>query len=86
MAKAPTRFKSQDDLDGDETLAVVQARRRGDDVPKFETRQYRQHRIDILREGGLDDEADELEQQDGDGRPLEEMSPGEHLDRILGQH
>lgn len=81
--EAPRRYKEQDELDGDELLAQVQARHRGEDVPKFETAEYREHRRDVLREGGLTDEADEDETATrGGGKPLEEMSPGEHFDRI----
>jgi hypothetical protein len=37
-----------------------------------------------LREGGLGAEADEDEARDS-GKPLEEMSPGEHFDRIQAE-
>ena len=77
MSKVPTRFKVEDELDGDETLKVVQARRAGNPAPRFETPAYRKHRADVLREGGLDDEAAE-----DDPVPLEDQSPGEHLRRI----
>ncbi|HSS03833.1 MAG TPA: hypothetical protein VLK89_01430 [Solirubrobacterales bacterium] len=80
--EAPRRYKEQDELDGDELLAQVQARHRGEDMPRFETPEYREHRRDVLREGGLTDEADEAEAREGTGKPLEEMSPGEHFDRM----
>ncbi|HET7590978.1 MAG TPA: hypothetical protein VFK14_12460 [Solirubrobacterales bacterium] len=80
--EAPRRYKEQDELDGDELLAQVQARHRGEDAPRFETPEYRQHRRDVLREGGLTDEADEDESRENSGKPLEEMSTAEHFDRL----
>jgi hypothetical protein len=80
MSDTPRRYKTEDELDGDELLAHVQARRRGDKVPKFETSEYKEYRRDVLREGGLDDEADE--QDTGGQVPLEERTTAEHFDRI----
>jgi len=82
MSETPRRYKTEDELDGDELLEVVQARHRGEDMPRFETAEYREHRRDVLREGGLTDEADEDEQRQASGKPLEEMSTAEHFDRM----
>ena len=80
MSKAPTRFKPEDELSGDETLAVVRARRAGGPIPRFETDSYRRHRAAALREAGLDGEADEVEDDMVDD--LESMTPAQHLRRI----
>jgi hypothetical protein len=84
MPDPPKRFKEQDELDGDELVKVVQARAANAPQPRFETADYKEYRRDVLREGGLIDEADELEAEQIEGKPLEEMSPGEHFDRIRG--
>jgi hypothetical protein len=80
--EAPKRFKDEDELDGDELLQTVQARRRGDDPPQFERKEYRQHKADALREAGLDAEADELETAEAGPVPMEERTTQEHFDRI----
>lgn len=78
----PRRYKTRDELTMDEELATVQAERRGDSAPRFETTQYRRYRAEVLREGGLETEADELEV--GEPPPPEEQSVQEHFDRITG--
>jgi hypothetical protein len=78
----PRRYKTRDKLTMDEELATVQAERRGDSLPKFETVEYRRYRSDVLREGGLDTEAAELETDEP--VPLADQSVGEHFDRISG--
>jgi hypothetical protein len=80
--EVPARYKEPDELSMDEQVAIVQARRADKPTPKFERDAYKCYRRDVLREGGLEGEADELEAEAGGGKPLEEMSPGEHLDRI----
>jgi hypothetical protein len=82
VAKPPTRFKSQDDLDGDELLEVVQARRAGKNVPRFESAAYIKHKIAKLRAAGLDEEADEIEAETGEPVPLDEQTTEEHFDRL----
>jgi hypothetical protein len=82
MTDTPKRYKDEDEYNGDELLAAVQARHRGDDPPKFERKEYRQHKADALREAGLDDEADELEAAAAEPVPLEERTTEEHFDRI----
>lgn len=78
----PRRFKTRDELTMDEELATVQAERRGSSLPKFEAAEYRRYRSDVLREGGLDAEADELETDEP--VTLADQSVGEHFDRISG--
>lgn len=80
--ETPRRYKTRDKLTMDEELATVQAERRGESAPEFETAEYRRHRSDVLREGGLDAEADELETDEP--VPLADQSVGEHFDRISG--
>jgi hypothetical protein len=80
MAKAPTRFKDREDYDVGETLATIQAEHANEPAPQFETDTYREHRADVLREGGLDEEADEsTDDPIGD---LEQMTPADHFARM----
>lgn len=72
----PRRFKSREELTGEETLAQIQAERRREQAPKFETDEYKQARRDHLAEGGF-----EVDDEPGE-KPLEEMSPAEHLTQI----
>jgi hypothetical protein len=82
MPDVPERYVDETDLTGDQMLEVVQARRRGESEPRFERKEYQQHRADVLREGGLDSEADEVEAQAAGLTPIEDMSPAQHLERI----
>jgi hypothetical protein len=82
MTDVPRRFKNRDEYDMAEEVAAVQATRAGRPVPKFETKAYRTYRSDLLREGGLDDEAAETET--ADPPPLADQSVQEHFDRITG--
>jgi len=77
----PRRFKERSELTMDEEVLTVQAARRGDAVPKFETDAYRQYRAEVLREGGFIEEAKESEPS-GSPRPLEEQSVEEHFERL----
>jgi hypothetical protein len=76
MTKTPRRFKERSELTMDEELAVVQAQRRDDPEPKFETDEYRQARREHLEAGGFDADGGELE------TPLEDMTPEDHFNRI----
>jgi hypothetical protein len=80
VSEIPRRYKTEDEYDGDELLAAVQARARNDDPPRFETADYKEYRRDVLREGGLGDEADELEPSEP--QPLEERTSDEHFQRL----
>jgi hypothetical protein len=83
MAEKPKRYKDESELDGDEMLQVVQARKRGDDPPRFERPEYAEHKAKALRASGLDDEADEIEARaNGATVPLEERTTAEHFDRM----
>ncbi|MGH2941334.1 MAG: hypothetical protein ACRDLN_00965 [Solirubrobacteraceae bacterium] len=76
MPKPPERFKRPEDLTADEVLAELQAKRRGAPQPRFERAEYRQYRADLLRAGGLIDEADAAEP---DVEPdLVAMTPAQH--------
>lgn len=81
MPDAPERYLAEDEYDLDQTLLAVQARRRGDPPPKFESPSYRRHRVEVLRVAGLDAEADEIEAED-EVVGLEDQTPHEHLQRI----
>jgi hypothetical protein len=75
--KTPTeRFKRRGEYTVEEELAVIQAERRGDPSPRFETDEYRQARRDHLEAGGF-------ETGDDEGRtPLEDMTPEDHFNRM----
>ena len=71
------RYKTAEELTGDEHLAQEQARRRGKPVPRFETDEYREARRVALDAAGLSDEPD-----DDDDKPIEDRTPDEHLREV----
>jgi hypothetical protein len=78
MSKAPPeRFKKREDLTVDEQLAAIQAQKRGDPAPRFETDEYRQARREALEAAGLDPDDDAEESM-----ALEDMTPEDHFNRI----
>lgn len=82
--KAPPRYKAHADLTPDEVLRELQAARRGVDVRRAETDEYRAHKANVLAAGGLTDEAAAV-RNDGDElatKPIEDWSPAEHADHL----
>lgn len=82
MPKPPPRFKSPDQFTPDEQLAAIQADRRGQSPPKFETAEYRAAMRGALQGAGLhvpDEYAD-----DDAPKPPDEMSPDDHLRQMRG--
>ncbi len=82
MADVPRRYKTREDGDDfslDEELALIQANRRGEPTPRFETEQYRQYKRAALEEAGLTEEAEEADSAPPD---LSEMTSEQHFDRL----
>jgi hypothetical protein len=77
MTDPPRRFKERSELTIDEELATIQAERRGDAPPRFETIEYQRARREHLKAGGF-----EYEDGDPEPKPIEELSPDEHFQRI----
>lgn len=74
------RYKNVEDYDVAEHVEDMQAAARGKPAPHFETAEYRAHRSAVLRAGGLDEEADDV---DVDAEtPLADLTVQQHLDRI----
>lgn len=73
------RYKTADELSASEHLLILRAKRRGAPVPKFEAGSYSRAKIQALRDAGLDQEADEHEEQQEQAAP---KSPGGHLQHI----
>jgi hypothetical protein len=77
------RYKETSELTSAEHLLVLRAKRRGAPVPKFEHGEYSKAKIQALRDAGLDQEADEHEEQQERAEP---KSVGGHLQHIRRQH
>lgn len=71
------QYKSPDEYDVSDHLAVQQARHRDEEPPKIERQEWRDYKAAVLEEAGL-----AAEQYDEAPKPLEEQSVGEHLDRV----
>lgn len=78
--QAPRRWKTDDELDPDEHRQRLSADRRHQDPPRFETDAYKAHRREALAAAGID-EGD----GPGEGKPLEEMTPDQHLADLRGR-
>lgn len=78
-ATPPRRWKSREEYSTDEVLAAMQAANRAEPAPRPETDRYKAHRSEVLRAGGLDDEAAEAGERTV---ALENMTPQQHLDRM----
>jgi hypothetical protein len=70
------RYKKPAELSAAEHLLVLRAKRRGAPVPRFEHGEYSKAKIQALRDVGLDQEADEHEEQQERAEP---KSVGGHL-------
>jgi len=81
-ATPPRRYKDRAEYSTDEVLAAMQAANRGEPAPRPESDRYKAHRSEVLRAGGLDDEAAEA----GDHTvALENMTPQQHFDRMCAE-
>jgi hypothetical protein len=74
----PQRYKDRADFSVEEELAVVQAERRNEPPPKFETAEYRQARREHLEAGGFDPGDDDAHEP----KAAEEMSADEHFQQM----
>jgi hypothetical protein len=57
------RYKGPEELSSAEHLLILRAKKRGLPTPKFERGAYSKAKIQVLRDAGLDQEADEQEEQ-----------------------
>jgi hypothetical protein len=76
MSDAPPRWKDRSEFTIEEEVAFQQAERRGESF-RVETEAYREARRQALADAGIEPEDPKLEQ-----KPLEEMTPADHLERI----
>jgi hypothetical protein len=86
----PPRFKAAADYTADDIAKQQAAKAAGDPIPKPETAEYLQLKADLLRAGGLTEEADEIEAAAtaaaatgadaaaGTQKNLEDMTPADH--------
>jgi len=81
-ATPPRRYKDRSEFTTDEVVAAMQASNRGLPEARPETDRYRAHRSEVLRAGGLDDEAAEAGERT---IALENMTPQQHLDRMRAE-
>jgi hypothetical protein len=81
MTERKRRFKTSDELDPGEHLAVIRAKRVGAPTPKFERGDYRAAKVAALRDHGLEEEAEQLEEA-----AAVPKSPAGHLAHIRRQH
>ena len=58
----PKRFKAPEELTIDEQVATLQAARRGQPAPKFESDAYRRARREVLSDAGLEADDDDVDE------------------------